>query len=279
MGRKLVLLMAFILVALVAAADYTMVLRDGRRIVAREKYVVDQGVVRFVGTDGQSYQFALTEVDLAATERANAPPGERPRKFIWTNDEIERLGLKGRINIVGPRPAEPAPPEPKPVEAAPAEVAPPEAVSPEEEVPRQPGSEDEYAREPVRPQVPPPPTVQPPPSAPAAAPAPAAEKKPTAAPAPPPALPRERDPEYYRTRLRPLQSELAQVERQIADIQRARAGKGGGGAGVGLTAGNPGVDPRDTLAGLQRQRDQLRAQIAALEAEARRNGLSPGQIR
>ncbi len=271
MGRKLVLLVAFILVALVAAADYTIVLRDGRRIVAREKYAVDQGVVRFVGTDGQSYQFALTEVDLAATERANAPPGERPRKFVWTNDEIERLGLKGRINIVGPRPAEPAPPEAKSVEAAPAEVAPPEAVPAVEEVPREPGSEDEYARQPVGQQAPPPPPLQPPP----AVPAPAAEKKPAA----PPVLPREQDPEYYRTRLRPLQSELAQVERRIADIQRALAGKGGSGAGVGLFQTNPGVDPRDTLASLQRQRDQLRAQIASLEAEARRNGIAPGQIR
>lgn len=235
MRKAWLVFLGLVLLPLVAVAQYTVVLRDGRRMVAREKYLVDGGRVQFVGSDGQFYRLAMTEVDLSATEQANQREPQRPRKKVWTNDDLEQLRLRGRINIVGGQPAETTS-EQKPAEAPTGET-------------------------------------------PAAGEA-AAESEAPAEEAPKPLPPREQDPEYYRERLRPLRNELAQLERQITDLENTiRTGGGGRSGGVGLLQSNPGVDPRDTLARLRRQRDQLRAQMAGIEAEARRHGLSPGQLR
>ncbi|MFQ5926849.1 MAG: hypothetical protein ACE5MH_05380 [Terriglobia bacterium] len=226
--KTLVILLVAVLVPGVAAAAYTVILKDGRRIEAREKYVLEGGVMRFVGTDGHIYHFAFREVDLEATRRANTP------KFVWTNDELERLRPSGRVNIVGTRRAE-ATAEETP-EAEEGELV-------EEEV----GAEEEAGE---------------------------GEE-------PKPLPPREKDPAYYRERLQPLRRELAQVERRITDLQRnIRTGAGGAATGgVGLLQPSTGVDPRDTLQQLQRRRDDLQRRIAAIEDEARRNGISPGQLR
>ncbi|MFQ5817815.1 MAG: hypothetical protein ACE5H2_07665 [Terriglobia bacterium] len=235
MRKVLLVVAALVLVALLApptaelaAAAYTVVLKDGRRFEAREKYVLEGAAVRFVGSDGRMYRFALSEVDLAATRRANPAEGSQPRKFVWTNDELERLRTSARINIIGPRRAEPPA----------AETAEGEAGEVVEEV----EGEGE---------------------------------------APEPLLPREQDPESYRERLRPLRDQLVQVERQMADLQRnlRTGGRGAAAGGVNLRASSTGINPRDTLQQLQRRRDALRRQIAAIEDEARRNGISPGQIR
>ena len=71
MVRKgfLVLLAALLVPALAAA--YTMVLKDGRKIEAQSRYVMESGVVKFTGADGRAYQFPLAQVDLVATNRAN----------------------------------------------------------------------------------------------------------------------------------------------------------------------------------------------------------------
>lgn len=216
-------------------AEYTVVMKDGQRYAAREKYVIEGDSVRFIGSDGQAYRLPLRQVDLVTTTAANR---NRPRKAVWTNDEVERGRLRGRINIVG---AAAEQPKGEAAEAAAGEEAAGEVAEGEE---REAGAE-------------------------------------TPAEKPQPALPREKDPEWYRDRLRPLRSELADVDRQIANLQR-QVQTGGGGAqtgAVGLLQSNPGVDPRDTLARLQRRRQDIQQQIAAIEAEARRNGLSPGQIR
>lgn len=231
--KVLFALLIVALVPLVAAAEYLVVLKDGRRLAAREKYTIDSGTVHFISVDGQAYRFALGEIDVAATNQANAPAKKEARRFVvWTNDELERLRPSPRINVVGERPAEAS------GEAAKSEAAAGEAAAGEA------GTEAE----------------------------PEAEK-------PKPLPPREQDPETYRERLRPLRTELADVERQISDLQRTIQTGGGTGGGVGMTRSNPGVDPRDTLQRLQRRRDDIQRQIGSIEAEARRNGISPGQIR
>ena len=100
MVRKgfLVLLAALLVPALAAA--YTMVLKDGRKIEAQSRYVMESGVVKFTGADGRAYQFPLAQVDLVATNRANQ--SRQPK--IWFNEDLERLG--GGISVVGsPSPA------------------------------------------------------------------------------------------------------------------------------------------------------------------------------
>jgi hypothetical protein len=103
MGRKLLLgLASFALVPAVLAA-YTVVLKDGRRIEAKERYTVQGDTVRFTGADGKPYQIPLAELDLAATEEANREP-ERPRRpRVWMNEDIENLARRqgGGISVVG----------------------------------------------------------------------------------------------------------------------------------------------------------------------------------
>ena len=95
MVRKglLVLLAALLIPALAAA--YTMVLKDGRKIEAQSRYVMESGVVKFTGADGRAYQFPLAQVDLVATNRANQ--SRQPK--VWFNEDLERLG--GEVSVVG----------------------------------------------------------------------------------------------------------------------------------------------------------------------------------
>jgi len=95
MVRKgfLVLLAALLVPALAAA--YTMVLKDGRKIEAQSRYVMESGVVKFTGADGRAYQFPLAQVDLVATNRANQ--SRQPK--VWFNEDLERLG--GEVSVVG----------------------------------------------------------------------------------------------------------------------------------------------------------------------------------
>src|SRR3989304_4556061 len=95
MVRKgLLVLLAALLVPALAAA-YTMVLKDGRKIEAQSRYVMESGVVKFTGADGRAYQFPLAQVDLVATNRANQ--SRQPK--IWFNEDLERLG--GGISVGG----------------------------------------------------------------------------------------------------------------------------------------------------------------------------------
>lgn len=211
---------------------YVVVLKDGRRLPAREKPVVEENVVKFVAGDGQAQSLPLAEVDLVATERAN-----RPKRLVWTNEEIQTLRTRKQISVVGAQPAEAAKPAAEGAAGGEASAEEGEAEEGEEG-------------------------------------APAAEK-------PKPRPPREQDPEYYRERLRSLRDDLNRLNRQITDLQRnmqAGAGRQGAG-GFSAAQASGGADPRDTLQRLQRQRDELNRQIAAVEDEARRNGISPGAIR
>src|SRR3989304_5370772 len=84
MVRKgfLVLLAALLVPALAAA--YTMVLKDGRKIEAQSRYLVESGQVKFTGADGRAYQFPLGQVDLAATNPPPGPPGgSSGKRKLW----------------------------------------------------------------------------------------------------------------------------------------------------------------------------------------------------
>lgn len=111
MLRKGFLILATALLLPVVLSAYTVVLKNGRHLEAREHYVVERGVAKFVGTDGKPYQIPLAEIDVPATERANAPAAPEPsrrRPKVWTNDDVEALREGRAVNVVGTAAAPPA---------------------------------------------------------------------------------------------------------------------------------------------------------------------------
>jgi hypothetical protein len=91
---------------------------------------------------------------------------------------------------------------------------------------------------------------------------------------------KEEDPvEKLRKRLEPLRLELASVEARLVSLRSARSSGNttGGGVDVSKTAG--GVNTTAQVSQLDQRRSDLLRQIAAIEDEARRKGISPGAIR
>jgi hypothetical protein len=114
-------------------AAYTIVLKSGQRIEAQGRYTIEGNVAKFTDASGRQRQVPLAEVDVTATERANAPaaPGAqapsaaeaRRKPKVWSNDDIELLVRGQKVSVMGEAAAEAAPGE----EAAPATVAAEEA--------------------------------------------------------------------------------------------------------------------------------------------------------
>lgn len=127
MLRKALIAAVALLLLPALLSAYTIVLKDGRRIEAQSRYVIENGLVTFTGTDGRPYQFPLAQVDLIATNRANAPR----RGKVWTNDDIERLKGGGAVTVMGSAPAAPASEEPLAEESAAGEEG--EEAPPKEE--------------------------------------------------------------------------------------------------------------------------------------------------
>ena len=116
-------------------------------------------------------------------------------------------------------------------------------------------------------------------------------------------LPPEKDPKAYRAKLEPLRKQLADVEAKIKDTQDAlnKPIDGTNKIKLGQAApsmrpqdqppgydakrpddaiyGNQIVRPQDQLAAYEKRRQELQQQIDDLEAQARKNGIDPGDIR
>lgn len=116
-------------------------------------------------------------------------------------------------------------------------------------------------------------------STPVAAPAAPAAEAAQAAPEKPRPLPQEKDPKYYRSRLEPLRKQLADVEAKIKETQAALNDPFRGTNAVVLAQPTPVMRPEDQFAAYEKQRKELQQQIDDLEAQARQNGISPGDIR
>lgn len=80
---------------------YTIVLKDGRRVEAQARYVVEGGQATFTDSAGNSRTLPLAEIDVAATKRANRPK-------VWSNDDIEQLtgSAVSSVGTLAPPPAE-----------------------------------------------------------------------------------------------------------------------------------------------------------------------------
>lgn len=92
-----------------------------------------------------------------------------------------------------------------------------------------------------------------------------------------PQPPKEETREYWQGRLQALQDQLQQVDQQI---QSLRSGQGQAGSNaLNVAGGNAGVQVEDSIRRLETRRQQLQQQIADLQDEARRQGVSPSWVR
>jgi len=107
------ILFSFLVLLLIPTllSAYTIVLKNGQRIEAQGRYVVEGNMARFTDANGRQRQIPVGDIDVVATERANvaggttipvprAAEGKRGPK-VWTNDEIERLVRGERIAVIG----------------------------------------------------------------------------------------------------------------------------------------------------------------------------------
>ncbi len=93
----------------------------------------------------------------------------------------------------------------------------------------------------------------------------------------------ERDPEWYRDQLAPLEFQLTMIGRKMAEIRTALSDPlRYGSAAVPLgeaAAGRPRLSPENELAMLEQERTAVQAEINRLHDLARRNWLPPGAAR
>jgi len=96
MGHRALLVVGLLVALPLALAADVVVMKDGRRIETRERYVFDAGMVKFTGKDGRAHSYPLAEVDLEATRRANRFAGK-----VWTNEDLEQLRGSSAMSVTG----------------------------------------------------------------------------------------------------------------------------------------------------------------------------------
>ena len=94
-------------------------------------------------------------------------------------------------------------------------------------------------------------------------------------------LPKENDPSYWRERVEPLQQELARLEEEIRRLRglTGTLSPAQTGGGLNLAGGGSSLDPQQTLANLERRKQELESQLAAIVEEARRARVPPAWVR
>lgn len=92
---------------------------------------------------------------------------------------------------------------------------------------------------------------------------------------------REKETEIARLReaLRKLRADLAQLDKQIADLHSFQQGTPSSSPGVQRNRRLNSASPEEQLRQLEQKKTQLQTRIDALEDAARKAGLSPGDLR
>ena len=96
---------------------------------------------------------------------------------------------------------------------------------------------------------------------------------------PRPRLLKELDPAWYLERLVEPRAELARVEEKLASLRRNLACACTPEGGLNVDRPNVGITPESGLWLLERRARELHSEIAAIEDEALRRGLTPGIFR
>jgi polyhydroxyalkanoate synthesis regulator phasin len=89
----------------------------------------------------------------------------------------------------------------------------------------------------------------------------------------------EKDPKVYKDKLDALRKRLADLDAKIQETQGAMSGNENGSNAINVTQPTPILRPQDQLAAYQKERQEVQQQIDDLESEARKNNISPGDIR
>lgn len=91
--------------------------------------------------------------------------------------------------------------------------------------------------------------------------------------------PKQRDPAWYRVQLSTLRAQAAEIEARERQIRAELDSRRGGTQGLNLAEDAEGITPQSSLDILDRRRAAILKKIDALEDQAQRNGISPGELR
>jgi hypothetical protein len=88
----------------------------------------------------------------------------------------------------------------------------------------------------------------------------------------------EKDPQYYRQQLAPLRSEIARMDARIEQLRHPDSSGKSGGA-VNLSQRYILNSPEEQIQILEKRKREVQGKIDAIEDEARRNSINPGDLR
>src|SRR5260370_5086661 len=91
-------------------------------------------------------------------------------------------------------------------------------------------------------------------------------------------LPPEKDPAWYRGQLLPLRAQIEQIDAEIRKMKEVQGGKEVSDPGRRYGLRLP-MNPQDRIEVLEKGKPELQTKVDALEHQARRNGLNPGDLR
>ncbi len=92
-------------------------------------------------------------------------------------------------------------------------------------------------------------------------------------------LPPEKDPAWYRQQLSPLRAQIEEMDAQVRKLKEVQGGKETSDAGRRYHGFDLPMNTRDRTEVLEKRKRELQAKVDALEDQARRNGLNPGDLR
>jgi len=92
-------------------------------------------------------------------------------------------------------------------------------------------------------------------------------------------LPPEKDPAWYHRQLSPLRAQIEEMDAQIRKLKEVQGGKETSDAGRRYHGFDLPMNTQDRTEVLEKRKRELQAKVDALEDQARRNGLNPGDLR
>jgi chaperonin cofactor prefoldin len=93
------------------------------------------------------------------------------------------------------------------------------------------------------------------------------------------ASPQERKIAAYRDRLHQLNNQLEATDKKISELRNFKAENTGASGGINMNHGYSMTPVEDQVKTLEVKKKQIQDQIDALEDEARKDGVEPGQLR
>jgi hypothetical protein len=90
---------------------------------------------------------------------------------------------------------------------------------------------------------------------------------------------RDKQAAAYRDRLRQLNSELETVDKKISQLRNFKADDASASGGINMNHRYSRTPVEDQVKQLEEKKKQIRAQIDAVEDQARKSGFEPGQLR